>query len=61
MYFGFVGAERFGDWHFEGEVVFEDWGFEEVVGCGKGLRHTKDFVQSSLLLSDSNQEWIVRS
>lgn len=47
MYFGFVGAERFGDWHFEGEVVFEDYCFEERVfeegvGSGRRLRRIED-------------------
>ena len=44
MYFGFVGVKWLGDGRFEGEVVFEDWGFEEVVRSCRRLRHTEDFV-----------------
>ena len=43
MCFGFVGAELFGDGHFEEEQVFEDWGFEEIE-FGKRPRHIEDFV-----------------
>ena len=44
MHFCVVGVEWFVDGCFKGEVVFKDWGFEEVVGSGRRLRHTEDFV-----------------
>lgn len=44
MCFGFVEVERFGGWHFEGKVAFEDYCFEEGVGSRRRLRHIEDFV-----------------
>ena len=44
MRFGFVEVERFGDKHFEGKVVFQNWGFEAVVESGRRFGHTEDFV-----------------
>ena len=56
MYFGFVGAERFDDGHFKEEVVFGNCCFQEGVGFGKRWRCIEDFMWSSLLMRDFEQE-----